>query len=143
MTDKERCIISPAKIPKTVSLHPLLRYLFVLLLFCAGLLFTLAIHAASAEADTGNNAASNLEPLVFLGNHRLPPMNYLENDQAKGLVVEIVEAMAARMERPVTIKLMDWAEAQELVLAGEAYALIQIITTEERELLYEFSEPLL
>lgn len=143
MTGKERSIRSPAQIPKTVSFHSVLRYLFVLLLFCAGLLFTLAFHAASAEADTGNNAASDLESLVFLGNHRLPPMNYLENDQAKGLVVEIVEAMAARMERPVTIKLMDWAEAQELVLAGEADALIQINATEERELLYEFSEPLL
>jgi signal transduction histidine kinase/ABC-type amino acid transport substrate-binding protein len=125
------------------SHHRALRYAPVLLMFIIGISVVFSIQIATVLADNRNSANLDSDPLIFLGNHRLPPMNYLENDQAKGLTVEIVEAMAERMERPVLIELMVWAEAQHLVLAGEADALIQINFTEERELLYDFSDPLL
>ncbi len=143
MFGKPENIKSPACRYESLPCHPFLKILPSLVMLLSGLAVLFWIHIATAEADTDHSATRNADPLVFLGNHHLPPMNYLDNNQAKGLVVDIVEAMAERMERPVTIILMDWSEAQELVLSGEADALIQINATEERELLYDFSEPLL
>jgi signal transduction histidine kinase/ABC-type amino acid transport substrate-binding protein len=114
-----------------------------LLIILVALSVIILVQIRAAGVATGNSTDLDSDPLVFLGNHLLPPMNYLENDQAKGLTVEIVQAMAERMERPVTIKLMDWAEAQQLVLDGKADALIQINYTKEREPLFDFSDPLL
>ncbi len=133
----------PVKRAKRMTRQLVFKHAPVLLLIVFALSIILLVQTTTALADTGNNANPDSDPLVFLGNHLLPPMKYLENDQAKGLTVEIVEAMAARMERPVIIDLMDWVEAQQLVLDGEADALIQINATEERELFYDFSEPLL
>lgn len=132
----------PAKSSQGYFHHSIFR-LFPALLFIVSLLLLSFFIYTSAEADTGISENHNSDPIVFLGNHRLPPMNYLENDQAKGLTVEIVRAMAERMEQPVVIELMDWSEAQQKVLDGEADALIQINITEKRELLYDFSDPLL
>ena len=114
-----------------------------LLIIIVALAMILFVYTTTALADGDNSANPDTKPLIFLGNHNLPPMNYLENDQAKGLTVDIVTAMAKRMKRSVKIELMDWAEAQQLVLDGKADALIQINYTEERELLYDFSDPLL
>jgi PAS domain S-box-containing protein len=143
VTGKHQYLKLTANRPGRSSHHPVLRYGLALLMFIIGLSVVLSIQTATALADSGNSANLDSDPLVFLGNHRLPPMNYLENDQAKGLTVEIAEAMAERMERPVIIELMDWSEAQQLVLDGKADALIQINYTEEREPLYDFSDPLL
>ena len=47
------------------------------------------------------------------------------------------------MHHPVEIRLMNWAEAQQLVLEGRADALLQINPNPERLKNYDFSDPLL
>lgn len=81
--------------------------------------------------------------LLFLGNHNLPPMVYIENGTPKGLVVDIVYALEEKMGKDIEIEAMNWSEAQAIVAQGEADALIQINETEERKKIFDFSEPLL
>ncbi|MDM8549043.1 transporter substrate-binding domain-containing protein [Desulfobacterales bacterium HSG2] len=103
-------------------------------------LFKLAYSRLSASAEEYDSAKP---PLLFLGNHTLPPMIYFEKNKPAGIVVDIAEAIKERMTRPVRFRYMDWTEAQRLVLAGKADALLQINATKERRKLYDFSAPLL
>jgi ABC-type amino acid transport substrate-binding protein len=102
---------------------------------CALGLLLSPLYAPPAAAATG--------AALFLGNKSLPPMNFIENGTPRGLVVDLVRAAARHMSRPVEIRLMDWADAQRLVLDGSADALIQINPDSERLKLMDFSEPLL
>ena len=70
-------------------------------------------------------------------------MNFLDNGVPTGLVVDLVQSAARFMKRPVEIRLMNWAQAQQLVLDGKADALIQINPNPERRTLLDFSSPLL
>jgi PAS domain S-box-containing protein len=81
--------------------------------------------------------------LLFLGNHSLPPMIFIENGKPAGIVVDLAGALAKRMKRPVKFDYMNWSAAQQLVLEGRADALLQFNPTEERKKSYDFSEPLL
>jgi len=83
------------------------------------------------------------ETLLFLGNRNLPPMIYVENETARGLVVDLVREMEKKLGRAITIQAMNWTEAQKTVAAGNADALLQINETPERKKIYDFSEPLL
>ena len=80
---------------------------------------------------------------MFLGNESLPPMNFMKNGKPSGIVVDLTDALAKRMHRPAEIRLMEWTEAQKLVLEGRADALLQINPNRERLKIYDFSEPLL
>jgi ABC-type amino acid transport substrate-binding protein len=100
----------------------------------------LAVLLFSASAVVCDAAT---RPLLFLGNHTLPPMIYSEAGRPIGIVVDIARAIQERMKRPIKIRYMDWTEAQELMLAGKADALLQINATEERRKVYDFSDPLL
>lgn len=70
-------------------------------------------------------------------------MIYQRNGRTIGIVVDLAEAKKEKMSRPVALRYMNWAEAQERVLEGSADALLQINTTEEREKVLDFSDPLL
>ncbi len=95
-----------------------------------------AVSSAFAEGASATR-------LLFLGNKNIAPVVYLDHATPRGVAVDIVRAMAPHLPQPVEIKAMDWLEAQALVARGEADALIQINQTEEREKIYDFSEPLL
>lgn len=82
-------------------------------------------------------------PALFLGNESLPPMNFMKDGKPTGIVIDLVEALAERMHQPVEIRLMNWTEAQQLVLDGRADALLQINPNPERLEIFDFSEPLL
>lgn len=82
-------------------------------------------------------------PVLFLGNGSLPPMNFIKNGKPTGIVLDLAEALAKRMRHPVEIRLMNWTEAQQLVLQDRADALLQIDPNLERLKVYDFSEPLL
>ncbi len=56
-------------------------------MFTIGLSVVLSIQTAITLADTGNSANLDSDPIVFLGNHRLPPKSYLNNGQTKGLTI--------------------------------------------------------
>ncbi len=87
--------------------------------------------------------AAEKRPALFLANESLPPMNFMKHGKPTGIVVDLVEAMAARMHRPVEIQLMNWTKAQQLVLDGRADALLQMDPNPERLKIYDFSNPLL
>ncbi len=82
-------------------------------------------------------------PALFLGNESLPPMCYMEHGKPTGIVIDLANAIARHMRRPVEIQLMNWTEAQQLVKEGRADALLQINTDPERQKIYDFSDPLL
>jgi PAS domain S-box-containing protein len=82
-------------------------------------------------------------PALFLGNAALPPLCFLEHGQPRGLVVDLATALATHMRRPVDVRLMDWADAQQRVQQGRADALLQMNPSPERRLRYDFSDPLL
>jgi ABC-type amino acid transport substrate-binding protein len=94
-------------------------------------------HAQPVGGEAGKR------PALFLGNESLPPMNFMKDGKPAGVVIDLAKALAERMHQPVEIRLMNWAEAQQLVADGRADALLQINPTPERLKTYDFSEPLL
>lgn len=109
----------------------------------------LALLAASVACGQGRaergptQTPSGDPPAIFLGNEALPPMCFLDHGKPRGIVVDLAEALAKHLQRPVEVRLMDWAEAQRLVQEGRADALLQINPSPERLALYDFSSPLL
>lgn len=89
-------------------------------------------------------ASELTEPLLFLGNEDIAPMIFTDvHGFPAGMIVEITQELSKKMNRSITIKTVNWSEAQQLVANGEADALMQINETTERNLIYDFSEPLL
>ena len=66
-------------------------------------------------------------------------MTYLEDGQPRGLAVDLVQALAKPLGRPIRIELMDWREAQDRVLRGEADGLLEMGVSAERLRHYDFS----
>ena len=106
------------------------------------LLLVLVISGVRAQAEP-LGAEAGQRPVVFLGNDSLPPLNFLQGGKPAGIVVDLARAIAQRMPSRVDIRLMPWAEAQQLVSEGRADALLQINASPERLRTYDFSEPLL
>src|SRR5208283_4217872 len=98
------------------------------------------VDQASAQ-PVGGDAGER--PVLFLANDSLPPISFMKNAKPTGIVIDLAEAMAKHMHRPVQIRLMNWTEAQQLVLDGRADALLQINPDQERLKIYDFSGPLL
>jgi PAS domain S-box-containing protein len=91
-------------------------------------------------------AASRQEPnssLRFVGNDKIPPILFVQNEKPAGLAVDLAYAIAEKAHLSIRIEAMDWPEAQSLVSAGQADALLQINSSPEREMIYDFSETLL
>jgi PAS domain S-box-containing protein len=98
------------------------------------------VDRAMAQPAGGENRE---RPALFLANELLPPMNFMKHGKPTGIVIDLAEALSKRMRRPMEIRLMSWTEAQQLVLDGQADALLQINPNPERLKIYDFSEPLL
>ncbi len=101
------------------------------LLVCIVLLAVLAI-CPSLKAD-------ETKPLLFVGDKDYPPLTYLDKQQPAGMAVDVVKALAGPMKRPIRIELMDWNVAQQKVLNGEADAVLEMSSSEERQKLYDFA----
>lgn len=84
--------------------------------------------------------ASASEPLVFLGDRDLPPYEFLEDGEPRGANVDLARAIGRVLGRPVEIRLMDWADAQAKLRAGEGHALTMFGQTEEREATHDFTQ---
>ncbi len=80
-------------------------------------------------------------PLVFLGDRDLPPYEFLEAGVPRGANVELAHAIGRVLGRTVEVRLMDWAEAQRRLLAGEGDALTMLGRSEQREAQFDFSLP--
>lgn len=98
--------------------------------------FSLGAMSDSVEAD---------KPLLFLGNHDIPPMVYLSEAGigAQGLVVDLANAIIKQSDLNARVEATDWRAAQDRLKSGSADALLQINSNPERERVFDFSEPLL
>ena len=94
-------------------------------------------------AASSGFAQTKARQFLFVGNGHIPPMIAVVSGKPQGLVVDLVQAMAARAGLDVKVVGADWAEAQRQVQDGEADALVQINPTIERNALFDFSSPLL
>ena len=103
-----------------------------------GILIVLAIIYSKSKDDT-----SDLDTIVFLGNKNLAPIVYEDDGRAKGVAVDIVRALEDKIDFRVVVKALDWVEAQDMVLSGQADALVQINPSPEREELFDFTDELL
>ena len=112
----------------------LFSYQSKIVLIAVTALFFMPVCAAAEEQE---------KPYLFLGNHDIPPMIYVENGQPVGLVIDLVQQLAASTDLSVDVRAMDWQEAQSLVREGDADALMQINWNEERDKFYDFSDTLL
>ncbi len=112
----------------------------VVALIVAALIAWWMVDQASAQ-PVGGDAGER--PVLFLGNESLPPISFKKSGKPTGIVIDLAKALAERMHHPVEIRLMNWTEAQQLVLEGRADALLQINPDPERLKIYDFSEPLL
>jgi len=97
----------------------------------------------SLPAEAANENVSSQSDYLFLGNETLPPMIYMKNGKPVGIIVDLAEAIKSRMSRPVSLKYMNWSQAQRLVLEGKADALLQINFSKERKKIYDFSDSIL
>ena len=82
-------------------------------------------------------------PLRFVGNDKIPPIIFVQNEKPVGLVVDLAYAVAEKAHLSIRVEPVDWSAAQSLVSAGKADALLQINATPERGELYDFSDTLL
>lgn len=89
------------------------------------------------------NTQTPPDKVLFLGNNNIPPYIYIQNGEPAGLVIDITNELARVSNLDMNIKATQWSEAQSKVLKGEADALLQINKNPQRELVYDFSEPLL
>ena len=71
-------------------------------------------------------------PLVFLADKDYAPLSYLERGEAVGLDVDMAKSLSTVLGREVRVELLDWTEAQEQVLQGDADGLLSMSMTEER-----------
>lgn len=113
-----------------------------------GIIIGIALNMIAGCLSFSSHAKADMEAdqetLLFLGNQNYVPIVYLDKEGTpQGVVVDIVTALSEKMDIPVEVKAMDWAEAQQKMQEGGADALIQINRTEEREKVYDFSEDLL
>jgi len=86
-------------------------------------------------------SAPQAKQLLLLGDRDYPPVNFIENGVAKGVMIDMVQAISQAMGRHVTIELTDWEDAQVKVQEGEADGLIGMSVTEERKKLFDFTAP--
>lgn len=116
-------------------------YLFISVLFIFMVFSTVC--TATVLPSNEIREPSNNSTLLFLGNMNLAPVVYLDGNTPQGLGVDIVHALEKYISQPIEIRAMNWSEAQSLVAAGDADALIQINPTDERLKIYDFSDPFL
>lgn len=114
------------------------RLLFTLILTAVALLLYMLITSVYSNDDNNNT-----DTVVLLGNKNIAPIIYEENGIARGVVVDIAKELGKKMGYGVEVKAIEWGAAQNMVLSGEADALLQINSNSEREKLYDFSDELL
>jgi diguanylate cyclase (GGDEF)-like protein len=101
------------------------------------LLTLLLIFSESAMNNDGRDT------LVILGNENLPPIVYNDNGAAKGVAVDIARAIGKKIDYDIKVMAVNWEEAQQMVLKGDADGLLHINQSPERDELFDFSRPLL
>lgn len=84
----------------------------------------------------------NLDPTLpairFVGDRDYPPIEWLEDGQAKGIFPSILPALAQALNRKIEYRLTDWKQAQQMVKSGQADVLTVFSPNSERIHDYDF-----
>lgn len=80
------------------------------------------------------------QPLVMYGDERLPPYQFIEGGEPKGIDVDLWRAIGQKLGRPVEIRLTDWSKAQAEFREGRGDVLSSLGRTPEREAIYGFTQ---
>ena len=137
-SQRARSVLGPMKCPsgnpKRGYLSPQFRPVgsFVLLGFLV------LVFGYRLLADPGSG---QVRPLLLLGDKDYPPITYLDRGVPKGLDIDLAQALAKEMGRPIQIELLGWDSAQQKVLAGEADGLLAMSISAERKNSFDFAEP--
>ena len=99
-----------------------------------------AITAPGVFAQDTAKSPTAKSPIVFFGDHKYPPYEYLDDGKPAGANVELIKAIGEALGRPVEIRLMAWSEAQERIGQGEGDALALMTRSKKREELYDFTD---
>ena len=100
------------------------------------LLSLISLSAQAVECKVGDT--------ILAANNKLSPFFFLnEQQQNAGIVYELGSRLAELMGENVCIKGMDWAQAQDELLAGRVNALLHINPSPTRNEVLDFSTPFL
>lgn len=128
------------------------RFIFLFFLFLIGALFFVPVLFysqvpvyvnADNDASRGSlNENSSDEHLFFRGDYNYPPFEFInEEGEPEGFNIDIVKAVARKMNRKVNIDLGPWTEVRDQLERGEIDAITGMYRTPEREKLVDFSIP--
>jgi polar amino acid transport system substrate-binding protein len=88
-------------------------------------------------------AQSQAEPLTLVTLEQ-PPIQLRVGDQVKGIAIDLVQEVFARMDQPFDIHLLPFPRALNMVQKGQADGILTIVKNQEREAYLTFtSEALL
>ena len=102
-----------------------------------------ALAHADAPVFRFGNQSDAVPSLRIVGDRDYAPVEWLEDGRAKGIIVSTLPALAETLQRNIEYRLLDWKEAQAMVLAGEADVLTVFSPNERRIPLYDFVPGLL
>jgi ABC-type amino acid transport substrate-binding protein len=85
-----------------------------------------ASQGKSQSADASAEKAPGDTALIFLGNHKLPPMSAFQEGKPVGVIVDLARALQKRILQNVRKEFINWIQAQQLVLNGQKIAHIEI-----------------
>jgi polar amino acid transport system substrate-binding protein len=88
---------------------------------------------------TMHSAAEPLQVVTL----EYPPLEYEEQGAIKGIAVDIVKEVFARMQQPITIKLYPFARALEMIKEGKADAIFTFSKLPERETFADYPSEVL
>jgi signal transduction histidine kinase/ActR/RegA family two-component response regulator/HPt (histidine-containing phosphotransfer) domain-containing protein len=110
-------------------------------------MLTLLLALAAAQGVPASHPppaerAADRLPLVIYGDRSLPPYEFLEDGQPAGMTIDLWREIGRVLERPVDIRLGDWAAAQAHVLAGDGDVLPPVAPTAKRAVDFDFTQPI-
>jgi signal transduction histidine kinase/DNA-binding NarL/FixJ family response regulator/HPt (histidine-containing phosphotransfer) domain-containing protein len=101
----------------------------------------LLLLAAREKLRAQPAAPAAAAPLVVHGDRALPPFEFLEDGQPRGLTVDLWREISRVLGRPIEVRLMDWAAAQEAVRRGDGDLLPPVVRTPDRASFLLFTQP--
>lgn len=82
--------------------------------------------------------ASKMSLKICHENNYYPPYIFLEKQDAKGILVDIIDAATKEVNISVELYARPWIRCQQDVISGQAHALFAMVKTEERSQKFAF-----
>lgn len=79
------------------------------------------------------------ETLTILGNHKKPPKSYVDDGEAQGILIDIMNYALDKLDTTGNFQLTPWSRAYNSALNGRG-GIIGLSMTTERQQLFDFSD---